>query len=158
MQLHEIESTAIPIDISLAASVIKRSQSHTGQQILSSMTDRQILSLWQFGLIEADILSLHNQSNGREPVKYPHLWVRSNLFKLVYAKWVQQESDAKALLKKIGNILPSPKSSSPEPKEESTKDWSSYYGKKRGRIVTTDDAPSESYCNMPPLAHPATSL
>lgn len=114
MQIQDITLAALPINMAEAANAIKRTQSASGQQILNTLSDKQVVLLWQFGLSEAQSLSLHNQSQGKQPVNYPHLWVKSNLFKLVFPRWLEQEREAQEVIKKIQNgTFTLPKSEAP---------------------------------------------
>jgi hypothetical protein len=167
MNIQDIPATATPINLSEAVNAIIYSQSYTGQQILRSMAERQVLSLWQFGLVEAELLSQHNVDVGKQPVKYPHLWVRTNLFKLIYERWLLQEQEANTLLKKLDGIrseLPqsSPASKStiprlkpnvaPELPAEEIHSWEKLYERKKAQVKSGD---KESYCVMPPMEKPA---
>lgn len=161
MNIQDIPPLRSPVDLSKAVECIIASQSYTGQQVLRSMSDEQILSLWQFGLSEAQILSDHNVANGEPPIKYPHLWVRSNLFKLIYKRWLLREEDAIAFLQSLESVrseLEIPvkrKAASSKVEadlspigEDTIRDWNALYRRKRQAVLT---GAKESYCIMPPL-------
>lgn len=101
MEIQDIVLGVIPINTSEAANAIRSTQTMSGQYVLNAMPDKQVVMLWQFGLAEAHALSTLNQSRGKPPINYPHLWVRSNLFRLILPRWLEQEQEAQKVLKKI---------------------------------------------------------
>ena len=80
------------------AKMVRESVSLTGIQVLSQLSDAEVVNLWQFALKQAQELSRLNVERGLSEIRYPHLWAKKYLFR-VYGEWRQQEEDAKSLLR-----------------------------------------------------------
>lgn len=105
MHLHEITVELPKSCYGEASLVIRGSYFGVPRQILDALSDSQVVSLWQTGLQEAQQLSDHNLSTGRSSINYPHLWVKSNLFKHVYPKWSSLQEDVSCLIQSIQAVL-----------------------------------------------------
>lgn len=105
MRLHEITIDMPPDCYGEAAHLIKQSFFGAPKRILDSLTPTQVVELWLTGLQEAIQLSELNLSQGREPINYPHLWAKSNLFKRIYPRWVALNEDVNSLMASIEHIL-----------------------------------------------------
>lgn len=105
MRLHEITIDIPPECYGEAAHLIKQSFFGAPKTILDSLTTTQVVELWLTGLQEAIQLSELNLSEGREPINYPHLWVKSNLFRRIYPRWVALNEDVNSLMASIECLL-----------------------------------------------------